>query len=522
MTTRDCSLIAISLGRGSPMRATCIPLSIVLTALLPCSPRADELRVADVFTDNAVLQQGTILPVWGTTTASEKVTVRFAGQTQTVQAAEDGSWRIELSPLQADGTGSSMIVESGEQRQEFRNLLVGEVWYASGQSNMQMTLSACARKITAIRDIVEAAPTDSIRTLRIDEPDSPQPLTRRQKATPWQVDNRANRGRQSAVAYFFARELHDELGVPIGIMEGSWGGKPIEGFIPRPQFEIHTPLRPVRSLADQGRLAELAAIKGGVVVRNTAGMPGRIFNARIASIAPYALRGFIWYQGESNAGRGEDPRNYRIKMQALVDGLRLTWSQPELPFYFVQLPAYKDEATGWVRLREEQRRSLSILHTGMAVTIDLRDSDIHPANKVDVGKRLARWALAKTYGKKTPFSGPLFKSAFVEKDSMRVEFEHAEGGLIVARKKGLTRPQPTPDVALAHFELADESGKWHAARATINGTAVRVHSPVVPTPRAVRYACSGAPADANLYNHAGLPASPFCSELQLLPGTSGK
>ena len=488
-----------------------------LIALLTGSLRADELHVADVFTDNAVLQRGMILPVWGTTTAGKAVTVRLAGQTKTAQAADDGSWQVELSPLQARETGFTMVVESGGQRREYRNLLVGEVWYASGQSNMQMTLQACARKLPAIRDIVEAPPTDTIRLVRIDEADSSQPRTKRQQATPWQLDTPANRARQSAVAYFFARRIHRGVGVPIGIIEGSWGGKPIEAFIPRKQFELHTQLQPILSLAEQDKLAELAALEGGVIIRNTAGMPGRIFNARIAPVAPYALRGFIWYQGESNAGRGEDPRNYRIKMQALIAGLRATWSQPELPLYFVQLPAFKDEATGWVRLREEQRRSLDVVRTGMAVTIDLRDSDIHPANKLDVGERLARWALAKTYRQTIPFSGPLFKSATVEGDSIRVAFEHAEGGLMVARKSGLDPPRPTPDVALTHFELADETGNWHPAEATINGATVRVHCAVVAMPRAVRYACSGAPADANLYNQAGLPASPFCSDLELLP-----
>jgi sialate O-acetylesterase len=139
-----------------------------------------------------------------------------------------------------------------------------------------------------------------------------------------------------------------------------------------------------------------------------------------------------------------------------------------------------------------------------------------------VGKRLARWALAKTYGKKISFSGPLFKSATVNGDSMRVEFEHTDGGLMSARKEGLAVPMPTPDVALAHFELADESGNWHPAQASINGHVVVVHSPTVTKPRAVRYACSGAPANANLYNQAGLPASPFCSDLQLLPWESGE
>ncbi|MEP3481947.1 MAG: sialate O-acetylesterase [Fuerstiella sp.] len=491
--------------------------AILLTAWLADPVCAGQLSIADVFTNNAVMQQGVRLPVWGTATAGTKVTVRFAKQTKTVVADQDGSWQIKLSPLKATNVGSSMIVESAEQQIQLSHLLVGEVWYASGQSNMQMTLAACARKIPAFRALVDAPSTNNIRVLRIDEPDSAQPLTRRNNSTTWQIDNPVNRSQQSAVAFFFARQLHEKLGVPVGIIEGSWGGKPIEGFIPRDQFEKHAPLQPILSLSDQNKLAELAALEGGVVVRNTAGMPGRIFNARIAPIAPYALRGFIWYQGESNAGRAEDPRNYRIKMQALVDGWRATWHQPNLPVYCVQLPAFKDEATGWVRLREEQRRSLSIKHTGMAVTIDLVDSDIHPANKRDVGDRLARWALAKTYGKQIPFSGPLFQSAVVQDDFIRVEFQHANDGLMVARKDKLAAPKPTPDIALAHFELADKAGNWHPAQAIIDGRAVRVHSTAVREPQAVRYACSGAPINANLYNLAGLPASPFCSELRLLP-----
>jgi sialate O-acetylesterase len=495
---------------------------IGLTASLPGVLPAGELRVAEIFTDHAVLQSEANLPVWGMATAGEIITVRFAGQTHSTRVADDGSWKIRLAPLKASLTGGRMIVESAEQRVEFQDLIVGEVWYASGQSNMQMTLDACARKIPAIRNVADSPPTGSIRLLRIDEPDSEEPLTQRQKPSSWQTDTPANRRQQSAIAYFFARRLHEVLGVPIGVIDGSWGGKPIEGFIPRPQFEKHELLRPILSLADQNKLKELAALTGGVVVRNTAGLPGRIYNARVSPIAPYALRGFLWYQGESNAGRGEDPRNYHLKTRALVDGWRETWKQPELPFYFVQLPAFSDTATGWIRLREEQRRSLDIEHTGMAVTIDLRDSDIHPANKLDAGDRLARWALAKSYNIDIPFSGPLFKKATIEGSSIRIDFEHVGDGLVIAQKDGLALPELTPDAALAHFEIANQAGQWCPAEATINGESVLVHCSAVTSPKAVRYACSGAPTGANLYNRAGLPASPFCSDLELLPWERGK
>ncbi|GAB5401875.1 MAG: sialate O-acetylesterase [Aureliella sp.] len=445
------------------------------------------------------------------------MTVSFAGQTKSVVAGADGSWQLQLSPLQTNAQGSTMTVTSGEDHQEFRNLLVGEVWFASGQSNMQMSLAACARKLPALRERAEAGAREDIRWFRIDQPDSERPLSRLQNASAWQTDEPETRARQSALAYLFACELNDALGVPIGIIEGSWGGKPIEGFIPQTQFQKADALRPILSLAAGGQLDKLATIDGGVIVRNTAGMPGRIFNARVAPIAPFAVSGFLWYQGESNAGRGEDPRNYRTKMQALVEGWRDAWQEPELPFYFVQLPAFNDEATGWVRLREEQRLSLAIENTGMAVTIDLLDGDIHPANKLDVAKRLSRWALVETYGKTMVRSGPLFESARVEGNAMRVRFKHAESGLMVARKEGLSEPKPTPDRKLQHFELADLDGNWHSAEAKIDGPTVVVRSSRVPQPRAVRYACRGAPRAANLYNQAGLPASPFCSDLELLP-----
>ena len=489
---------------------------LLIAALLPSLLTAEELRIADVFTDNAVLQQGVQLPVWGTTTANTDVTIQFAGQSRTVNAAADGIWEVQLSPMQASNTGETMTVTSGQSVREFHNLLIGEVWYASGQSNMQMTLAACGRKIPALAEMIGAAPTNTIRWLRIDEADSAEPLTQRQKSGAWQLDNPSNRARLSAVAYLFAHTLHEQLEVPVGIIEGSWGGKPIEGFIPISQFEQRDKLRPILSLAEENKLDELAKLKGGAIIRNTAGMPGRIFNARVSPVAPFGIRGFIWYQGESNAGRGEDPRNYRIKMRALINGWRETWEQPELPFYFVQLPAFNDEAKGWIRLREEQRLSLGIPHTGMAVTIDLRDSDIHPSNKIDVAKRLANWALAKTYEKKIPASGPLFRSATVKGDTIRIDFEHADSGLIVAQKQGIAPPEATPDIALAHFELADKAGNWHPAQATIDGSKVVVQSSHVLQPRAVRYACSGNPSNANLYNQAGLPASPFCSELKLL------
>ena len=492
----------------------------LLASALPTM--ANDLRVAKVFGDHGVLQRGVPVPVWGKAKPNIKVTVEFAGQRKVTTANCEGEWLLHLEPLKAHSTGNQMTVTDGEKKLEIRDLLVGEVWYASGQSNMQMSLAACARKLPAIQTIQEDPKSQLIRTLRVGNSDTETPLKEVPNKLAWKHDTPENRRQQSAVAFFFARKLHEELKVPVGILEGSWGGKPIEGFIPDVEFAKSPVLKPILELSKANQLEKLKTIKGGVIIRNTAGMPGRIYNARVAPIAPYAVKGVIWYQGESNAGNGEDPRNYRHKTRALVEGWRTVWNQPELPFYFVQLPSYRDSSFGWIRLREEQRLSLNIPNTGMAVTIDLKDSDIHPANKLDVGHRLANWALAKTYGQSIPFSGPLFSSAKIEGNQIRVSFDHVGKGLMVATKEGLNAPVKQCNSPLAHFELNDGNGKWHPAEAKIDGKTILVHSPSVPKPVAVRYACEGNPEKANLYNLAGLPASPFCSDLSLLPWAEAK
>lgn len=507
-------------AKQSNPRSGCLILLLLLIPSLPCL--GEELRVARIFSDHGVLQQGVPVPVWGVAEPGATVTVEFAGQTKIITAGNHGKWKLELAPLKAHATGNRLTVTSGTKTLEIRDLLVGEVWYASGQSNMQMNLGSCANKLEAVREMVADPKPRLIRTLRVGNADTEKPLADLPGPAAWQLDTPANRRAQSAAAFLFAKELHDQLKVPIGIIEASWGGKPIEGFIPPEDFEKSAILKPILDLAEAGDLERLKQIEGGVFIRNTAGRPGRIFNSRVAPVAPYALKGIIWYQGESNAGKGEDPRNYRHKTRALAEGWRRTWKQKALPFYFVQLPSFNASAVGWVRLREEQRLSLDIPNSGMAVTIDLRDSDIHPSNKVDVGKRLAIWALAKSYGKPVPFSGPLFKSADIAGDHIRVSFEHVGDGLMVARKEGIDAPVASKDRALAHFELADEAGQWHPAEATIDGSTVIVKSDSAAKPIAVRYACAGAPTDANLYNRAGLPASPFCSKLELLPWAEEK
>lgn len=492
---------------------------VACVAVAGASTSGAQLEVTGVFSDHAVLQQGVRVPVWGKATPGAVVSVEFAGQKKATKSSKAGEWMLHLDPLKSNLTGTALKVRDGKREISFTDLVVGEVWLASGQSNMQFSLAACASRLPEGQAAMTNPASLGVRMLRIGCGAAEHPVADIDREQyHWKTDSPNVRKGQSAAAYFFARRLHEELKVPIGIIETSWGGKPIEGFIPRPEFEKHEALKPILRLADQNKLEELKRLVGGVWVRNDAGLPGRIFNSRLAPVAPYAVRGAIWYQAESNAGVAEDPRNYRLKMGAMIEGWRRVWKQPAMPVYFVQLPGFRDEFDGWTRVREEQRLSLEIPNTGMAVTIDLRDADIHPANKIDVGERLAKWPLALHYGKKDVIpSGPLFRSARFTGTTVRVSFAHLGGGLMAARKEGLAAPKETPTTDLAHFELAGEDGVWHPALAKIASEQVVVTSTAVPKPVAVRYACSGAPKNANLYNRAGLPASPFCSRLDFLP-----
>jgi sialate O-acetylesterase len=271
--------------------------------------------------------------------------------------------------------------------------------------------------------------------------------------------------------------------------------------------------------AKAGNTEAIKKMPGGTFVRSSAWLVGAIYNGRIAPVAPYGICGAIWYQAESNCGRGEDPRDYRHKQRALVQGWRQAWNNENLPFYYVQLPQWKSYA--WTYAREEQLQAMKVEGTGMAVTIDLDNAnDIHPPNKIDVGERLARWPLAKLYGKKIPFSGPLFRKAKFRNAEVAVGFDYAKEGLMVGRIEGVGKIIEDKDGVLNGFELVGEDGVWHPAKAKVQGQAVLVKSLQVKRPVAVRYACHPeSPKDRpwNLYNKSGLPASPFCSDWSKMP-----
>jgi sialate O-acetylesterase len=313
----------------------------------------------------------------------------------------------------------------------------------------------------------------------------------------------------SAVGFFFGRRLQEELGVPVGLVGSNWGGTRIEPWTTLAGFQSVPELA---EIAEQVEARQTKA-KQGEEVKVDGRTPSAICNAMVYPLAPFMMRGAIWYQGESNGTEGE---SYFHKKQALVNGWRQLFN-PNLAFYWVQLANFREPndqpagGDGWAKIREAQRKAMSMPHTGMAVIIDIGEAkDIHPRNKQDVGWRLAQWALHQTYAKKEMVPcGPLYGGHKLEADAIRVSFKHVGSGLMVGRKEGLQKTKEVVDGKLQRFAIAGADKNWFWAEATIDGDTVVVRSPEVARPVAVRYAYSMNPVGANLYNKEGIPASPF-------------
>ena len=476
---------------------------------------------APLFTDNAVLQRDKPIPVWGTADAGEKVTVTFAGHSLATTADASGKWRVDLPAQPASATPAELVI-AGNNTVTLANIVVGEVWLASGQSNMEWSLN---NTFDQAIDVPASAKFPLIRHIKIkrtvaDTPASTVAIDRRT----WEVAGPATTGNFSAVGYYFAKDLHELLGVPVGIIGSNWGGTPVESWISAEAYQTvpaeaaKVNERWTKALADYPANkakfdAKLAAWKEARDAALAAGepftqrqpgapwgpghhfTPSGLHNAMIAPLVPYALRGAIWYQGESNAERASE---YRALFSALITGWRSQFAQGDFPFYWVQLANFRSPAdTSWAFLREAQTQTLSLPATGQAVIIDVGDvRDIHPRNKKDVGRRLARLALARDYGFKIADSGPFFEKPEREGAGFRINFTNTHGGLIA------------PLNELVGFELAGADQVFKPASAVIEKNTVLVTSPEVPEPVAVRYAWRNAPL-AGLFNKEGLPAVPF-------------
>ncbi|MEO0475700.1 MAG: sialate O-acetylesterase [Planctomycetota bacterium] len=515
--------------------------ALILLLLAPLAQA--ELKVSTVFSDHMVLQQEMPIRVWGWAKPGAKVEVSLAKGKDAIgdsaAAGKDGKWMVELSPLKADGNPLTMSIKGDGGSVEFKNILMGEVWICSGQSNMEWSVARCANP----QEEVKNANHPTIRLFNV--PQHIKQNTPQKDAQPakWQVCSPQTVGNFSACGYYFGRALSKELGVPIGLVGTNWGGTRIEPWTPpvgfeqvpklkhigdaiakldptteEGQFEREIYLRRVSDwLAKSARQLEEGKEIGSApqMSLNPPGGATQIYNGMVAGLTPLSARGVIWYQGESNAGDG---LRYDHLKEALVKGWRETFQNDDLSFYWVGLAGFGRGHTnqpgggGWGPVREGQRRALRLPNTGMAVTTDIgHPSDIHPKNKQDIGARLALWALAKNYGKEVTYSGPMYKSHEVKGNTIVVQFDHVGSGLTVGTKGGSHLMDPVKfadSKALEAFSLRDEAGKWHWAKATIDGDTVVLTSDKVAKPTAVRYAYDSLPK-VNFYNKEGLPAVPF-------------
>ncbi len=454
---------------------------LLLGATLSSGLLQAEVKPNILFSDGAVLQREQNVPIWGTANDGEKVTVDFAGQTATT-TAQGGKWKVELKPLKAGGPFSMKI--SGDNEVTVNNVLVGEVWVASGQSNMEWTLNA------SFEAEIEKPKADfpEIRMITAKKVASLVPLNEIEGS--WQVCSPQTVGGFSAVAYYFARDLHAKLGVPVGIISTSWGGTPAQAWTSAEGFEGYPELK---GYADQLKAAAEKPPEKGPGPH----FPGALYNAMIAPVVPYGMKGVIWYQGESNAGLSKE---YQTLFPAMIADWRTKWKMGDFPFLYVQIAPFKGQPP---EIREAQFLTLAkSKNTAMAVTTDYGDAnDIHPKQKEPVGHRLSLAARALAYGEKIEYSGPLYKSMKVVGNDVGIFFDHIGDGLVAK------------DGELKGFTIAGADGKFVPAKAEIKGANVVVSGEGVTEPKAVRYGWDNVP-DVNLFNKEGLPASPFRTDVQ--------
>jgi sialate O-acetylesterase len=478
----------------------CFSSVAIALACSTLSLRALELPA--LFSDGMILQRDKPVPVWGWSEAGQEVTVQFAGQEKKAKAGADGRWEVSLDPMDATVKGDMII--SGDASKTIKDVLIGEVWICSGQSNMDAytyTLEPGERGAEEFTDV-------RFFVVRRGVGATPQ----RDVNASWTQCGTTEQCMCSAVGYLFARDLRKRLGVPVGIVQATWGDTRAEFWTPLDALKSDPALAEyiktweqmspqVTTWADyEKRWVEWNANKEGAEPAPPQKIPSSIFNGMVAPLAPFAARGVLWYQGESNAYQASE---YRKIFPTMIEAWRAAWRSPEWPFLYVQLPNYEKQDTTppnmspWSELREAQEATLSLPGTEMAVTIDIGGEDIHPRNKPEVARRLMNIALAKVYGEKVPYTGPRFDAAKFESDRAQISFKHVEGGLKIRDGE-----------VLKGFALAGEDRKWHWADATIEGDKVVVRSTDVPRPVAVRYAWAHNP-ECNLINDTGLPAAPF-------------
>jgi sialate O-acetylesterase len=495
--------------------------------VLAAGPAAADPRLPAIFSDHMVLQQQMPIGVWGWAAPDERIEVRLRAQRVATTADRQGRWQVTLAPETAGGP-DELVVAGATVTTRFADVLIGEVWIGSGQSNMQWEVRLAQDAETEIA----AASHPRIRLFSVKRVTALEPkddVTPMDAAPTWTAVTPASIPNFSAVGYFFSRELQKARNVPIGFIHSSWGGTPAEAWTRRDVLVEDPALQPL--LAQYRRIeGEYPSLRYGYERRLTIwadalkawqaanptappmpGMPvprggpedphrpGTLWNAMIAPITPFAIRGVLWYQGETNALRAWD---YQRLMTAMIQDWRRAFNRGDLPFLFVQLANFRQNppnagASWWAEIREAQRLTLGLPNTGMASAIDIGNpDDIHPLNKQEVGRRLALAARAVAYGERVESAGPEYEGMTLEGRSIRVRFRHAGGGLVFDGAKG------------SGLVVSGTDGVFKPATAVVDGTTLVVSSPQVEAPVAVRYAWEDSPV-TSLRNKEGLPASPF-------------
>ena len=500
---------------------TPILFAFLLSALIPTAQA--QVTLPKALSSHMVVQRDLPVHVWGTAGPSEPIEVTFRGQTRTTTTGPLGRWSIFLSPgaaggpfeLTVKGTPAAPDSQAAPQTITLTDVLVGDVWLASGQSNMEFAMRQAA---TADQDLPHAAIPD-IRLLMVNKKASEYPLEDIDSPG-WTASTPESARNFSAVAWYFAREIEQHQHVPIGVIDSTWGGTVADTWTRASALGADASLAPI--FVSWGQMTERetdALIRDKDEQRQRAEAkaagkpepqfpwhptllswgPGMLWNGMIAPLTPFPIRGVIWYQGESNSALVRAPLYNRV-FSTMITDWRHQWAEGDFPFLFVQISNFKSNASeDWAELRQQQLKTLSLVNTAMAVTIDIGNPDnVHPTDKVDVGHRLALAARAMEYGEDISYIGPAFRQATPEGSTLRVWFDHHSKGL-VAKGGDLTG-----------FEIAGADHKFYSAIAKIDGNTVLATSPSVPEPIYVRYGWANSP-QCNLFNGADLPASPFNS-----------
>ena len=521
---------------------------------------AQEITLPSIFADQMVLQRDQEVPVWGTSDPGAMVEIVFAGQTKSTEVDSNGQWRVDLDPMKASSESRVMTISAKLNNDHteliISDVLVGEVWFAGGQSNMyrpfrMLTYPAREPKYEPIGEYLrrerDTASDSLFRQFKVSR-DHSVFEEQSQNRGKWTKLVGGDVNEFCATAYFFCRELRRELNVPVAMISCNLGGTKVEPWIPMHAYEKNETLKAFykeeisdykkrleiwdeekenvkyeQSLAEWEIRSKEAKASGEI----EPGKPSKpehpsqnkqiastLYNAMIHPMIPFAIKGAIWYQGERNAVN--NPEQYAMRLTAMVEGWREAWGN-DFYFYYCQLANYRDandqpldETEGWVMVQDQMRLAMSIPKSGMAVLNDIGEAkDVHPKNKIDAGKRLSLWALNKAYGRDIVYSGPIYKSSEIEANKVVITFDHAGSGLMVG-KKNLMDPTVEVDEPLRRFQICGADREWKWAEAKITGkNKVEVSHPEISNPVEVRYAWSSNPEGANLYNKEGLPASAF-------------